>query len=286
MAKEERDKREAIRVKVLEQKILRDKQIEEHNRVKNAAKKEKRADYERILTMQQEVQEQKEKERLRIEETKKRVMSTYKEQMVGGHRDPIADIKLQATSTYHPGLTNENMLDSLFQEKRNISKEMMAQNEKRIEIIKERMQTVTDTQRARDFVSKTEQLREEQLRQEQLKEDLKRKERKAQELETKAFLDQQIAAKLQKKESEKMSEQRHAQNIHADVVAFERSKKDVKREHDKVHHAHREELVKQIGEHKTLKGKAVMAPQEYAINKQIIDEVVGGSPQQAVKRPF
>ena len=53
-------------------------------------------------------------------------------------------------------LASENMLDSLFQEKPNISKEMMAVNERRIEAIKERMATsggeFIDDSRAREFI--------------------------------------------------------------------------------------------------------------------------------------
>lgn len=72
-------------------------------------------------------------------------------------------------------LASENMLDSLFQEKPNISKEMMAVNERRIEAIKERMATsggvFIDDSRAREFIQKTEMHHQEQLKQAALKEE-------------------------------------------------------------------------------------------------------------------
>jgi hypothetical protein len=52
---------------------------------------------------------------------------------------------------------------------------------------------------------------------------------------------------------------------------------------------HRESLIKQIDDHKHIKG-GVMAPQEFAINKRIIEEVIGGGSPPASpghnRRPF
>ena len=48
VAKEEKDKREAIRQKVLDQKNVRDQQIMEHNRVKKQQNRDKRDDYDKL----------------------------------------------------------------------------------------------------------------------------------------------------------------------------------------------------------------------------------------------
>lgn len=103
-------------------------------------------------------------------------------------------------------------------------------------------------------------------------------------------MDMQVAAKSEQKQAEKQSDYRHAAVVHADVQAFEQSKKDRRKDHEKVVLAHRESLMKQIDEHKLNKGKGAMVPHEFAINKRIIEEVEGvsppGSPGQPVKRPF
>jgi triphosphoribosyl-dephospho-CoA synthetase len=156
IAKEEREKREAIQQKVLEQKLVRDQQISEHNRLKKLKSREKKEDYERLKQMERDLVEQKQKERDNQRSTKERVMENYMLQINSRGEES------KNSAGYPTRQANENMLDSLFQEKRNISKEMMAANEKRIEAIMERMVvtgglvSADDGGRARDFIQKTE----------------------------------------------------------------------------------------------------------------------------------
>jgi len=63
--------------------------------------------------------------------------------------------------------------------------------------------------------------------------------------------------------------------VQADVQAFEKGKRETKQKHEQVIQAHRASLMKQIDEHKTIKHNHAMAPQEYMINKHIIEEVIG-----------
>lgn len=127
------------------------------------------------------------------------------------------------------------------------------------------------------------------MKQEAKNEEAKKRERQLKERETKAFLDMQVALKNERRVLEKDHDQKHAQVVQADVQAFERSKKDMKSEHEKQMHAHRDSLMRQINEHKHAKATG-MAPQEYAINKRIIEEVEGKSPPESPehlkKRPF
>ena len=55
IAREEREKREQARAKVAEQKIIRDQQISEHNRIKKQESKDKKTDYERLRQMEREL---------------------------------------------------------------------------------------------------------------------------------------------------------------------------------------------------------------------------------------
>lgn len=78
----------------------------------------------------------------------------------------------------------------------------MAVKERRIELIQEKMQTTGgglaasgDESRLRDYMSRTEQQAREMDRQQALKEERKKMEKKMKEAETKAYLDQQVAAK-------------------------------------------------------------------------------------------
>ncbi len=107
----------------------------------------------------------------------------------------VQDKKLQAYQTFTSAPTD--MLDGLFQEKRNIAKEMAQQNERRIEVIKEKMASLgasvsVDDGRTKVFIEKNERLHLEQLKQEQANEDRKKRERAMKEKETKAFLDMQV----------------------------------------------------------------------------------------------
>lgn len=78
----------------------------------------------------------------------------------------------------------------------------------------------------------------------------------------KAILDLQVAAKHDKKTMERVKDQKHAQIVHADVEAYEVSKRDRKTDHHQSVQAHRESLIKQIDENQVHKKnlKAAMAP--------------------------
>lgn len=94
---------------------------------------------------------------------------------------------------------------------------MGAINEKRIEAIKERMQhtggNFIDDNRALDFIQRTEQAAQEQIKHQTLLDEQKKAERKKKERDTKAYLDLQVAAKHDRKEMEKLSENKHAQVV-------------------------------------------------------------------------
>jgi hypothetical protein len=63
LAHEEKEKKDTIKRLIEEQKLVRDRQIEEHNRLKHQARKEKHQDHERILKVQEELLEKKNKEK-------------------------------------------------------------------------------------------------------------------------------------------------------------------------------------------------------------------------------
>lgn len=102
-------------------------------------------------------------------------------------------------------------------------------------------------------------------------------------------MDMQVAMKHERKVLEKETEQKHAAIVKQDVQAFERSKNDKRKELEQKVTKHRESLIKQIDDHKQTKG-GLMAPQEFAINKRIIEEVIGGGSPPASpghnRRPF
>ena len=198
------------------------------------------------------------------------------------------------------------MLNQLFEQKRNVAKEMMAVKERRIELIQEKMHMTGhgaglaasgDESRLKDYMSRAEQQAREIDRQQALKEERKKMERKIKEAETKAYLDQQVAAKQEKKDFEKRNEERIAKFVQADVQAFERSTKEHKIEHKTKMNAHLESLVKQIDENKavpkgaprTAKIGMSLAEQELLINKKLIEDVEMGAAKQSpgtIKRPF
>jgi hypothetical protein len=70
------------------------------------------------------------------------------------------------------------------------------------------------------------------------------------------------------------------------VQEFERSKHDKKVQHQQVVQAHRESLIRQIGDHRAAKVTSAMAQHEIAINKDIIQSIEGKSQAQTIKRPF
>ena len=186
----------------------------------------------------------------------------------------------------------DTIFDSIFKEKKNKAKELAIANERRIEIIKEKLREhgtgyTADEQRAKDFITKNEQHRIEQLKNDAAVEEQKKKERHQKELETKAYLDRQIAMKQEKKAMEKRSTEDHAKVVRADVQDFERSKHEKKQQHKQVLIAHREQLMKQIGDHRSAQVTSAMASHELAINKDILESIEGNSPKEKIiKRPF
>jgi hypothetical protein len=77
-----------------------------------------------------------------------------------------------------------------------------------------------------------------------------------------------------------------AKVIRADVQEFEKSKHDKKVHHQQVVQAHRDSLIRQIGDHRAAKVTSAMAQHEMAINKDIIQAIDGSSPAKIIKRPF
>ena len=72
--------------------------------------------------------------------------------------------------------------------------------------------------------------------------------RKKMEMETKEYLDRQVEAKRERKEAEKAKEYRLAARVHADVQAFEDSKREHKITHHNKMNIHLDGLMKQIEE--------------------------------------
>ena len=107
MAREEKEKRDILRQKVIEQKIVRDQQIQEHSKVKNAARKEKLADYEKLKKLEYELKEQAQRDRENAKQTKERVMNNYNQQIVA---------KTDHDQTVNGSMKSpeSDMLDSLF----------------------------------------------------------------------------------------------------------------------------------------------------------------------------
>lgn len=198
-----------------------------------------------------------------------------------------------------------DMLNQLFEQKRNVAKEMMAVKERRIELIQEKLHfsggafaTNGDESRLKDYMTRTEQQAREIEKQQALKDERKKLEKKMKEAETKAFLDQQVAAKAEKKDWERKNEDRIAKIVQADVQAFEKSKQENKYEHRQKMNAHLDSLVRQMDENKvipkgaprTAKIGMSLAEQELLINKKLIEDVENGAqmPGQpgTIKRPF
>jgi hypothetical protein len=130
-----------------------------------------------------------EKEKLR--EKKEKTLNVYQNQIQARHEiDAKETAQMKA-----PGMGND-MLNQLFEQKRNFSKEMMAVKERRIELIQEKMNTSGnvfaakgDESRLKDYMSRTEQQAREIEKQLALKDEKKKQEKKKKEAETKAFLD-------------------------------------------------------------------------------------------------
>lgn len=98
--------------------------------------------------------------------------------------------------------------------------------------------------RLKDYLTRAEQQARDIEKLAASKDERKKLEKKMKEAETKAFLDQQVALKHERREMEKEAEERNAKIVHADVQAFEKSKRDHKIEHRTKMNAHLELLVK------------------------------------------
>jgi hypothetical protein len=81
---QERDQREKkVNVKRMmeEEKVVRDKQIEEHARAKYLVDKEKRRELDRLRGIEQELQDEKANKKAAEREKKERTLASYKEQI-------------------------------------------------------------------------------------------------------------------------------------------------------------------------------------------------------------
>ena len=149
-----------------------------------------------------------------------------------------------------------------------------------------------------EYLSRAEHHARDQARLAEQREEKKAADRKQKEMETKAYLDRQVEAKREKKEQEKYKEHALAEKVHADVQAFEKSKRDHQIQHQNKMHSHLDGLLRQIEDGKGVSKKAPhvakiglsIAEHELLINKKLIEDVENGegfpgSPQ-TIKRPF
>lgn len=81
LAREEREKRERVQRMVEEQKLVRDRQIEEHNLAKHLERKQKREDNERLKQIQNELQIEKMIEKEKQREKKEKTLNVYNNQI-------------------------------------------------------------------------------------------------------------------------------------------------------------------------------------------------------------
>lgn len=114
-------KRDHIKKLIEEQRIIRDRQIAEHDRVKHQARREKREDGERLRLLQQDLSSQKNMEKEKKKEFKDKIMNDYRFQI---QNETTKDIKASILNNTIP--FSNDMMNQLFEEKRNIPKEMMA----------------------------------------------------------------------------------------------------------------------------------------------------------------
>lgn len=106
-------------------------------------------------------------------------------------------------------------------------------------------------------------------------------------METKAYLDKQVALKHERRANERVHEQQHARLVHEDVAAFERSRHERKLKQEQSMRAHRDGLIRQIDAHREARHSGAGAgAHEVAINKKIIEEVDTGLTHSPSKRPF
>lgn len=76
---EEKEKRDQIKRLVQEQKLVRDKQIEEHNLMKHLERNQKREDNERLKQIEQEVMMQKMLDKQKMREKKEKTLNVYQD---------------------------------------------------------------------------------------------------------------------------------------------------------------------------------------------------------------
>lgn len=109
---------------------MRDRQIEEHNLLKHMERKQKREDNEKLKMINQELQVEKLMEKEKLREKKEKTLNVYQDQIQTRHEIDAKDIADKKA----PGMGND-MMNQLFEQKRNRAKEMMAVKERRIELI-------------------------------------------------------------------------------------------------------------------------------------------------------
>ena len=79
--REQNDKKDSLKKMLEEQKLVRDRQIDEHNRLKYQAEKEKKRDAEKLKSMFQDLQDEKTNKKVAEREKKERTLASYKEQI-------------------------------------------------------------------------------------------------------------------------------------------------------------------------------------------------------------
>jgi hypothetical protein len=126
---QEREKADLIKRKIEEQRIIRERQIEEHEREKHRERKQKREEGERLRRVEEEVKEEKVKGKEIEKEKKEKTLQRYQEQIQLKNRQDERDRQNKYVNT------GNDMLASIFEQKRNISKELFVQNQKRVDLI-------------------------------------------------------------------------------------------------------------------------------------------------------
>ena len=201
---------------------------------------------------------------------------------------------------------------SIFKEKHNKARELAEKNERRIELIQDKMNLTTsgfDSKKGvagsiagdaklQEYLNRVEYHQKEQDHQQALRERNKAEERKKKEMETRDYLDRQIEAKKERREREKNQEHRLAERVQADVKAFEESRRESKIHQQNKMGAHLDGLMRQIEEQKAIPKNAPhvakigmsVEKQELLLNKKLIEDVEADAPlpgpKATIKRPF
>lgn len=89
------------------------------------------------------------------------MLTTYNQQVMQGQQRQQLDLDAKKNSAYELAARGTNIMNALFEEKRNIAKEMGQLNEKRIEVIKQTLaqQGATvgiDDARTKEYINKNE----------------------------------------------------------------------------------------------------------------------------------